>query len=323
MDDSVVWKVLGYYGLQSGRLLPMQRGYRNESHPLELPDGSRANLILYKTEVGIVHRIRRANAVANYLAEQGMPARRTLDPRIVQLEARDRTKYGALYAYLPGETIPWEAYTQAHLKALGQALGDMHYHLTEYSGEPLPDAAEDYLAITGRMEGYFADPQVAKAMRQKLHLLPAAHAVTRLRRVLRGCTRLPHQQALHMDFVRGNVLFAADATITGILDFEKTAQGHPLFDLARTLAFLLVDCKYKQEAKVRKYFLESGYNKRGHGTFKVTIQNTALLDRLTDLFLLHDFYKFLRHNPYESLHENEHYTRTAALLVRRGLLTAA
>jgi hypothetical protein len=36
--------------------------------------------------------------------------------------------------------------------------------------------------------------------------------------------------------------------------------------------------------------------------------------------LLHDFYKFLLHNPYESLASNEHYIRTIALLKARGVL---
>lgn len=324
MKDEAVTGFFAKYGLAPVRLLPIQKGYRNESHPAELADGQRVNLIIYKSEAGILPRIRRANAVADYLAGQGMPARRTADSRILQIAAPGgRQKYAALYLYLTGKTIPWEAYTQKHLKALGQAMGDMHGFLQVYPAvaNGLPPVAEEYLEILARMRRYFADPAVAGAMRAKLGVAVPPTVPTRLRRVLGGCATLPGQQPLHMDFVRGNVLFDPQANIAGILDFEKTAQGHPLFDIARTLAFLLVDCKHKPEAKVRKYFVQSGYNKRGRGAFKVGDSVAPLLEQLVDLFLLHDFYKFLRHNPYEFLHLNEHYTRTAAQLVQRGALT--
>ncbi len=113
--------------------------------------------------------------------------------------------------------------------------------------------------------------------------------------------------------------------MTGILDFEKTAYGHPVFDVARTLAFLLVDCEYKGEAKIRKYFLQSGYNKRGTVNFRNPIikhgnRTTNLLESLIDLFLLYDFYKFLRHNPYEFLEQNHHYKRTRDILLTRNML---
>jgi hypothetical protein len=134
-----------------------------------------------------------------------------------------------------------------------------------------------------------------------------------------------------MDFVRSNILFDDTDTsnalaITGILDFEKTAQGNPVFDIARTLAFLLVDCKYKPADKVRKYFLRSGYIKRGASTFQdiyITDHNgkVNVLEQLLDVFLMHDFYKFLRHNPYESLESNEHFMRTRDMLVQRGFVS--
>ncbi len=123
----------------------------------------------------------------------------------------------------------------------------------------------------------------------------------------------------------GSNLTVNNVTVTGILDFEKTAYGHPLFDIARSLAFLLIDCKYKDAAKIRKYFLQSGYAKRGQTTLPLINLHTrdtsvSLLEQLIDLFLLHDFYKFLLHNPYESLARNEHYQRTEQLLLERGLI---
>ena len=110
-----------------------------------------------------------------------------------------------------------------------------------------------------------------------------------------------------------------------MLDFEKTACGHPLFDIARSLAFLLVDCKYKTDQQIRKYFLYSGYQKRGNNHLPRVIligknRSSDLLEKLVDIFLTYDFYKFLKHNPYESLNSNEHYQRTRELLLSRKMI---
>jgi Ser/Thr protein kinase RdoA (MazF antagonist) len=314
MSDETIMRAYAAYGVVPQRLLPVQKGYRNESHAAVLGNGRRANLIIYKNELGIAARIRRANAVADLLTGQ-LPVRRTLDPRVLRLSSGQGERYASLYTYLDGDTIPWEAYTQTHLKNLGQAMGLMHQALHP-SVIPLPKVTDEYRVLLQRMETYFADPQVARALQEKLGLHLRVD-FARLHKLLDTCGRLKRQQPLHMDFVRSNILFGPDAAVTGIIDFERTGQGHPVLDVARTLAFLLVDCKYKPADKVRKYFLQSGYYKRGGGP----LLNAGLLDGLLTLNLLHDFYKFLRHNPYEFLTENEHYLRTADLLRTHRLVT--
>ena len=267
--------------------------------------------------------------VADFLHEHDFPARRTANPKIICMQSGERVKYGALYDYLPGRTIPWEAYTQAHLKLLGKTMSDMHATLRQLNAPTLPHVADEYGQIAARMQRYFADENVHYALAAKLQLAMDPEVVRRMIELLRISKRLPCQQPLHMDFVRGNILFAdtpGDPVLTGVLDFEKTAFGHPSFDIARTLAFLLVDCKYKPADKVRKYFLLSGYNKRGQARFANLAfedrgQKVDLLEDLTTLFLLHDFYKFLRHNPYESLPQNEHFLRTKAELLRRNVIS--
>jgi hypothetical protein len=329
MDDEVIVKVLHAYGMEPIHLLAMQKGYRNESHAAVLTDGRQVNLIVYKSEPGIVRRIKRANHVADYLSSQGLPTRSTADRRIIRLNG---TQYAAVYHYLPGGTIPWESYTKAHIKLLGQTMALMHSTL---AGMPQPPAehlvADEYLAIVQRMQQYFANPHTTDAATAKLGLYIDTGIFRKLAVVLTLCKQLPGQQALHMDFVRGNVLFQhADTTVrvSGILDFEKTGYGHPLFDIARTLAFLFVDCKYKKEDKVQKYFLLSGYAKQSGVPFRnITVYNIlkddiSTFDRLLDLFLLHDFYKFLRHNPYESLGQNEHFVRTKQILINRNIISA-
>jgi len=326
--EKTVRRILGNYGLAEYSLLPVQRGYRNQSFAAQLSSGSVVNLMLYKREPGMLARIRRTNAVANFVADRGLPARRTCSEKIVRLSSARGESYGALYEYLPGHTIPWEAYTMKHIKLLGKTMSDLHAALLPFDASGLPEVADEYIVIVGRMRRYLMQGGVSRALAAKLQLAVPSGTLAQIDGTLRACKVLPHQQALHMDFVRSNILFEGldgELKITGILDFEKTANGNVLFDIARTLAFLLVDCKYKQPDKVRKYFLRSGYQKRGGADFQnVTVKTKAgsidVLEALLDVFLMYDFYKFLRHNPYESLLQNGHFIRTRDILLDRGLL---
>lgn len=304
---AILSRILGAYSIDYSAIQAPQKGYRNSSFGVQTSHG-KLNVIVYKTEAGIVERIRNANDVSNFLAERGMPARRTFSPKIIQLRGKTVTKFSAIYHYLPGNTIPWEAYTMKHIKALGEAMGKMHTLLRGFD-DILPDALVEFTQLNRRMKRYFADIYVVQALEKKLGIRLAPQNFDHL------FTINSPKQALHLDFVRGNILFE-DAVITGILDFEKTARGPVEYDIARTLAFLLVDCKYKTKAKIRKYFVQSGYIKRGGGI----IANPELLEQLVSFFLFHDFYKFLRHNPYESLPHNEHFMRTRAILLQRGLI---
>ncbi len=328
MEDVTVRRVLQKYGLEVFQLYPLQKGYRNESHPVRLEGGRLVNLILYKHEPGVVELIRRTNSIGEFLVTAGFPARSPVDGRIMKVSAARLSRYAGIYHYLPGQTIPWEAYTQEHIKLLGKTMAGLHSALRIYDGVELPQVAVEYSHIVRCMQRYFASSQVNSAVTTKLEVRVAPAIFSRLLPILKRCETLAGQQALHMDFVRGNILFSDDEplVVTGVLDFEKAAYGHPLFDVARTLAFLLVDCKYKPADKVRKYFVASGYQKRGKRRLEhvVVLRNNrrvALLEELLDLFLLYDFYKFLRHNPYEALSQNEHYVRTRSLLLRRGVIT--
>lgn len=314
------------FGLTDIAALPPQTGYRNWSHPLRLPDGQHRNLIVYKSEAGILTKIRSAHQTAASAAAAGLPVRTPADPRILVLRSPHRTRYAALYHYLPGTTIPWEAYTSGHIKLTGLALSYLHRALQDAPVTGLPSVIGQYTAIIGRLSAYFARTDVAQALQAKLHLKLRTSYLARALHVLAAAAPLP-VQPLHMDFVRGNLLFGPAAShpgaplhfnnlaLTGIIDFEKTALGHPAFDVARTLAFLIVDCP-KSEVTVRRYFLHSGYNKRGPSR----LAPSRLLDELINLFLVYDFYKFLHHNPYESLALNHHFRRTRNLLLSRGIL---
>jgi Ser/Thr protein kinase RdoA (MazF antagonist) len=316
MYEFALSKVLDSYGVKYQRIFESQKGYRNEIWPVLLSDGRILNVTFFKREPGIVDRMRHADLASEYLASFGMPTRQRLDPRILRLKSGNQITNIGLYNYLPGETIPWESYTMERIKNLGATMSDMHAHLSLMPHADFPSVYDEYLQIIMRMKRYFSRPEVIEAISQKLKLTVNITYLDRFSKLLKNMRVLPNQQVLHMDFVRGNILFKDDE-ITGILDFEKTSVGHTIVDISRTLAFLLVDCKYKTADKVLKYFLYSGYQKRGQAK---DIGDNIVRNQLVNLFLTYDFYKFLIHNPYESLVQNDHYTRTRDILVKCGMI---
>ena len=277
-------------------------------------------LTFFKNEPEILERVHRADEVSEFLASRGLPTRVRFNKKTIKLLSNSNRIYSGLYTYLPGNTIAWESYSKTHIKLLGQTMSNMHEILARYEFMKQPSVTDECKSLLARIDKYMSSDDVKMAMLSKLDITIDVD-FKKYRRLLNGCAELPGKQQLHMDFVRGNILFApasrADScqldnlAITGILDFEKTAVGLPVFDVARTLAFLLVDCKNKSTEKVWKYFLQSGYKKRGNAKL---VYNNLLLRQLVEFFLLHDFYKFLRHNPYESLAQNEHFTRTRYIM---------
>ncbi len=316
MYKSALPRVLKFYGVEYQRIFDFQKGYRNEIWPVLTSDNQMLNVTFYKREAGIVNRIARADKVSAFVADQGLPARQRFDNRTLTLKNENITTYIGVYDYLPGQTIPWESYTMEKIKTLGATMSNMHFILSAGPLVALPSVYDDYIEIVGRMKQYFLQPTVADAIAQKLNLKVSSDRFDNYINLLELYKTKSGQQPLHMDFVRGNILFDGDV-ISGILDFEKTALGHPVMDISRTLAFLMVDCKYKTIDKVVKYFLYSGYQKRGKNK---DIGNDTDRNKLVEMFLMYDFYKFLRHNPYESLSLNQHYLRTADILAKRGVI---
>jgi len=323
LSETKLAEVAALYSVRIASYGLVEGGYRNVSHSFTGSNGTRYNFILYKHELGIVQLIRRTNALGVHVAGKNLPVRAPADNRILQVGRR----YGSLYNYLDGATIPWEAYTKKHIKLLGMAMAKFHVAASDYAGPTLPDVEDVYEDIFGRVTAYFEDTHVQRALHEKLGL---SVDIPDFSGFLGLAKRLPGRTALHMDMVRSNVLFRGayegDALVietlalSGILDLEKAATGHPLFDVARTLAFLLVDCP-KPPEKTKKYFLDSGYRKRGGLDIKpVRIAGADMLDQLQTLFLTYDFYKFLKQNPYESLPKNHHFKRTVDILIAQKVL---
>lgn len=321
MEEAVVRRILAMLNIRYVKIDMVSKGYRNSSFPVLLPNGDRLNVIIYKQEPSILDRVRRADAVSAFLAQTGLPTR-VPHSDIIKLSGPNGQRFARVYNYLPGVTIPWEAYSMKHLKSLGATLAALHAALARYQGDANPSLSviTESRDLSKRLSVYFASQGVKQAMDQKLGLAVAASAIPQANFALSNpsLASLP-TQSLHMDFVRGNVLFRPGTPdICGIIDFEKTASGPRIFDLARTLAFLLVDCKYKEPYKIKKYFIASGYVK--YGGQQLSGQELRLLAVLTRFYLLHDFYKFLKHNPYETLYLNQHYLRTRDFLVKDGII---
>jgi Ser/Thr protein kinase RdoA (MazF antagonist) len=322
MYARIVPDIIDKYGLSVTNIGDPQKGYRNESYELMLADSTPVNLLFYKREPHILQRITTADMVAERAAKAGLPVRTRYDDRLLQVG----DGLAGLYYYLPGRTISWEAYTKRHIKLVGWAMADLHAATEDLSDEG-PRLADELLVIIDRMKRYFASADVQRAVGEKLAITIDPRLFDNYRRLIERTSTFDGQQYLHMDMVRGNILFDQpfddarwyidDIQLSGIIDFEKAAYGLPICDVARTLAFLLVDCP-KPSDRIYKYFIDSGYRKRG----KRQLQHIELLPYFVRLFLLYDFYKFLRHTPYESLRDNYHYTRTRDLLKTYGIISS-
>lgn len=336
LTDAVARRILSEYGFSDTglSLKPAMHGYRNTVYPFTSNRGGGC-LIVYKPEKDITSRVRRVNRLGLELAAAGLPVRAPLDPRIMTIMHRNHLIPVAVYTYLPGGTIAWEGYTRRHLKLLGWALGSLHRHMQTIPMATYPTVVSLYSTILQRMAAYFQDTAIQTAMTDKLGVELDCRSLEHMKLFLGACGNLP-TQVLHMDFVRGNILFGnpghgspfaiGDIALTGIIDFEKAAAGHPLFDIARTLAFLYADCASKTPLQLRRYVIDAGYRKRGLHAVKATSVSLPdgikcdVLETAVTLFLLHDLYKFLRSNPYESLQKNHHYCRTRDLLVQRKMM---
>jgi len=371
ISNTNVLKLARAFGLKSPKIFAYNHGYRNHSFGI-LSEDKKYNLMLLKNEPNALERAERADAIAKTVAaHSNLPIRILANPRTLKVTTSRGFRLVRLYNWLPGDTIPWEAYTQKHLKALGITLSKLHKSISKSTASKvvkaaptaeavvLPDALVELLEQNTKMQTYFNNPAVIKALDTKLHL-KTKHNHTQISRFLESheLSNLP-KQPLHLDFVRGNILWeesivsceavssealqgevsggdrgplgpvvslrkkAASQELTvlfpkisGIIDFEKTAMGSPLIDLARTYAFLLVDCP-KPEDKIVKYFLHSGYIKYGRSQLPLP---PKIFYNLTNYFLIFDLYKFLSHNPYESLVENYHFCCTRDILLSRNIL---
>jgi len=324
-----------YYCLSVSRVRKLEGGFRNQCFKVD-SDNKSYVLIIYKAEKGIRKLIDNAHSVASLLHSKGFPVRTNLKTKnekdYIYKKILGIYHFIALYNFLEGVTIPWEAYTRRHLKSIGKTLSDLHYTFKQSEVVKIKRLRIDlpeWDLITSKeissMKKYFkkVEPWIIKKLKLKLNWLNIDKTFKNL---IKDTNTYP-RNIMHYDFVRGNILFSNKLNknldiypITGILDFEKVCIGPEIADIARTLAFLLVDCKFKDVITVRKRFLISGYIKRGKNKLNHYIFKTKEFNNLLIFFWLRDFWKFLVYNPYEYLYMNEHYKRTRQVLLDSKIL---
>lgn len=218
----------------------------------------------------------------------------------------------ALYNYQGGATIPWEAYTRRHIQSLGESMYRMHKIWSDYKDNKVITDWDTYFEIDSeQMYNYLFKNAIY--IKKKLKINIDKDLIGQLiKKVISENKKSSVKsvwQLIHCDFVRSNILFSASKKgevypITGILDFEKVLLGPIEVDVARTLAFLYVDCKYKKKVDIEYYFFQ-GYLGQTDWNY---------LELLVKYFLWRDLWKLLACNPYENLKDNEHYLRTIANL---------
>ncbi len=269
-------------------------------------------LIVYKREAGILPKMRRASKLGNALSVAGLPVRAPMS-EIIKLD--NRPTYACLYNFLPGQTLPWETFSKKHIKALGQAMAKIHIAGLHVKLDH--SAIADFEQCIENSLRYLDKPEIKTALQHKLGLAMNINVLrTVLPKLVSKLSSLPPIN-LHMDLVRSNVLFSSDKQVSGILDFEKCGQGPAVLDIARSLSFLLVDVEAKTPEKIVKYFIRSGYLKAA--STESNMINPKLVNLLVNCFLVYDFYKFLKHSPYESLPANRHFLRTKSCLISSKL----
>ncbi|GAB4163253.1 MAG: hypothetical protein Fur003_5980 [Candidatus Dojkabacteria bacterium] len=225
------------------------------------------------------------------------------------------SNFVGLYNYLEGETLPWEGYTRRHLFALGEMHKQLHLSLSTQPPTKYIESWDQYIKRdSAKLISYFIKNSLSIERKVKISLdILGLKALTESFSHYRLAAQLTH-----MDFVRGNILFSnikhkEKYEITGILDFEKMLIAPVEFDIARTLAFLLVDCRFSSDEKIIEYYLKKGY---GYQEKK----NDRVIQKFLIYFWCRDLWKFLVSNPYESLADNFHYKATVERLIASGLL---
>jgi thiamine kinase-like enzyme len=315
------------------KVLTCEKGYRNLSYKFcagkdifgRVYKHNLYNLVVYKQEVGVLKKIKCANFYGTYLVKKLSDFYEFRDPisKIIKLQIGNSQYYSCIYNYVSGHTISWEAYTRKHIKQMSIAIARMHSigFLEFLSQNPnwkniQSDYEYEQSIIIDNLQKclkYFSDAAVKLALKKKLNISIDNTYIKKLSATIEKI-KLLSPTLLHMDFVRSNLLFNDNQELVGVIDFEKSSIGDSVFELARILAFLFVDCKYKTGLEIREVFL-SNYRKFLGGK----INNFTYLETLIKSYLIYDFYKFLRHNPYEDLLQNQHFLRTLYLLKQSSL----
>lgn len=171
------------------------------------------------------HRI--LQKLSEHLGKQGVATRR-LVPGSLQILPRSSLRWSAVYFGVPGQTISWSDYSLPLVSAAVKYLERIHQ-----AGRSFPDRAE-----LDRVE--LSDPPVLPAA--ELTGCRVNRVAWRQRAERLACLNQGQKTAtvLHGDYGRANIIFDGER-VAGVVDFDRAAWGHPVFDLGRFVSYLLLD----------------------------------------------------------------------------------
>lgn len=154
----------------------------------------------------------------SHLADHGMPCPRPMVDAQGQRWRMLNGKPAALLTCLPGRAV--EQPTQAHCRAVGEALARLHLAASDLSEAPANPCGADWCKAVAARLLPLLDPGQAALLADELAFQAAQDR--------RG---LP-QGIVHADLFRDNVLWNENGQIGGLLDFYFAGVDAWLFDLA-------------------------------------------------------------------------------------------
>ncbi len=321
---------------QTPLLRKFNEGYMNNCLEISFPNRDGKFIIIVYNALNYFlpkHKaqLEQAYETAEILSRHGIPCRiphKTDTGRHlieVKIPGSENKHFFGIYNFLPGSTLPWEGWTRRHLRSLGSTMAKMHeiWKAARIDTQNLPEWNSYLNHDYEHLCGYFI--KNAPYIQSKLSLKFDKEACDQLIDSIKQLSQSFESQLIHYDLVRGNVLFSDKKEkliypIIGIIDFEKVMLAPVIVDIARTLAFLIVDCKYKTENEISRYFFDEGCLAQSENQQAKKFSLEALKP-LVLYFWLRDLWKFLLSNPYESLKENYHFNKTVEQLIKHKLIT--
>jgi homoserine kinase type II len=210
-------------------------GSVNSNYLLETGKGK---FLLRIDEVKSESEVRREIDLLTFLRKHSFPCPHPLQDRTGRFYREFGSKCVSLFRYYEGRVLSVPRLRQAHLEAIGRALGELHVIGKGYkkgidnrfSFERIADL---YLTVRTRLPNYFR--KIMRTLEDEIDYLT---------RYLEG--KLP-KGIIHGDLFADNLLFRGEK-LTAVLDFEAACRGKFIFDIATCVnALCFIDGGYSLE----------------------------------------------------------------------------
>jgi homoserine kinase type II len=231
LTDSDVEEILAGFGLSGLRgYTPIAAGTINTNVAVELEDGRR---FLRINEGKSGEDVAREAAIVDFLTDRGLNTPRSLRSGAGQPWLEWRGVFISMFPWVDGRVLSRLELNEDQARQAGVALARLHLTGAPYPdhrpGRYEPDEIARRLAAIETRAG--EDPALAAAVEE---LRPELRRLERERAAV--AAQIPHG-LVHNDLFMDNVLYRGP-TLVALLDFEQSAWGRPIYDLAvSVLAF--------------------------------------------------------------------------------------